>query len=875
MKGTPTLFPSARPRPPTPSRTALLLILGLAAQPVGAARFAGEGLLSRLSSCAVEDDAAAIFHNPAGLGWATPTDFLLALGEIQRDSGASPARLDARKSRLAGAGLQLGRVGIGYERLDPEGATRADQWTVASRWSGPSPWISLGLASSRLSWNGASTWRYRAGLLLRPHNAVSLGAVAGDLTQSRIGDRLLRRSYRLGLGLRPLSGGGRHRMTLFADLEGGEDETWSDAARVQAGVRVEAIQGLFLSGAVAGRWGDFDDPEYRVGAGIQFLSARLEAAAGWMSDGGTPAGSGFALHVSDARPRPVAKPSVLASVRVGGRLADETVRGVALPVPFLGTPGTRSAEPILRQLRRAREDDAVRGVLLKIEPVSGGALLEEIRREVEAVRSIGKPVVAYLETGGSHNGYALAASCDRIVLAPRGALYLLGLRADVLYYGEMLDSLGVGVERITSGPYKSAYESYERSSASAGFKEAIESVFDDRWDHWVDHVSRSRGLPPDTVRAYADGRVLRAPSALERGFIDRVGTLDDAEDLLRKTAGAGGSPLVQVGGWKDRNYDWGPPRRIAVYYMNGFVNVGKSSRPFFGGGNVLGAETVTRDLKALARSGSVDAVVLRVDSGGGLGLAGSLIREAVLDFKSSGKPLVVSMGRVAASAAYHFSAAADRIVADPGTITGSIGVLVVRPDYAGLLQRARIHPETFQRGDVMGLWSFVSPLTPAERDMAQEWIEADYEEFVEDVASDRGMDRDAVHAVGQGRVWTGRQALERGLVDELGGLDEAVERARVLGGLGKDARILPIHRPERSVWDRVLGSLAQALPLAGFLAAGPLEDEQGDPLAAWPAVPGASPALLPGIPASAILPGTPRSVLPLEYSPIGYLLSQE
>lgn len=831
-----------------------------------AERVEGEGFLGRIPSVALEDDAGAVFCNPAGLGWATRSDIFVVLSEV-RDDRPEPGEDDNRT--LGGAGLQVGRFGLAYERIERRSSSTADQWTLALSHD-VSPWISLGLATSRLSVGSSSAWRHGAGLLVRAVDALSLGVTVRDLNQPSAKSRRLHRTYRLGVGFRPLRGPVTDRLTLFADLEGEENRRWPGDARLLAGLRAEVLPGIFVSGSLGGRLDGLDeDREYRAGLGVQFLGSRVEAATAWSSATDRTDFTSIGLHASPDRPRTLSRNPVLAKVRVRGRLGDESRRSLSLPipVPLIGSRGQTSVAPILTQLRNARMDADVRGVLLKIEPVSGTSLLGEIADEIRKIRDVGKPVVAYLEEAGSHNGYGLAASCDRIVLAPGGALYLLGIRSDLLYQGEMLDSLGISVERITSGQYKTAYERYERASASAGFREQIESILDGRWSAWIEQVASSRNLSPDSVRILADGRVIRGADAVASGLVDTLGTLDTARDLLRElVSGMGTSPpLAYVGRWRYRRYRWGPRPVVAVYYMNGFVNVGRSIRPLFGE-KVLGAETVERDLKRLAADPSVKAVVLRVESGGGLGLGGTLMRRAILDFKKSGKPVVVSMGRVAASAAYHFSAAADHIVSQPGTVTGSIGVIVVRPDYAGLLDRIRVHPETFQRGERMGLWSFVRPLTDEEREMARQWIMADYEDFLRDVAEDRGMERDEVHDVAQGRVWTGRQALDRGLVDELGGLEEAVEAARLRAGLGDEIEVRRIHRPGRTLSERIWGSLG----VEALLDLLPLPPRgNGDPSLEEASFSVPFAAGLPMLPLSNEAVG---SILPLEYSPLGYLL---
>jgi protease-4 len=801
------------------------------------------------TSVAVDDDATALFANPAGLGIATTRAFLMSgtdfrLGEAQDSLLGMP-------DWTFSAAYQVSRWGIGYRRLNPGGAPRGEEWLLGSSvplWS----WGRLGIRWRRLRLSGATTWRTDAGLLIRPTDWLSFGMVAEDATQSRLDSLRLLRSWRVGIGLRPLPGKLRERLTLWIDAEGPEGKAWRQWSRWRLGIRTEIFDGFSLVVGYELPARSWRDEARFMGGGSYSQGMVRTEYFGLQPVKGRPALLRYVTQSSREWGRWYSPVRFLARVRIRGRLADEPTRALPLPIPYLSGQTRRSVEPILRSLATAREDPRIRGVLLEIGPVWGGSLLQEIRDEIARIRAAGKPVVAYLEDGGSHNGYGLAAACDRIVLAPRAALYLLGIRTDILYYGEALDSLGIGFERITSGPYKSAFERFERSRASPGFREQMESLLDEAWDQWLEAVSQGRGLSRDSLETLADGRVLPAEEAVAAGLVDSLGTREDAEGWLAELAGLEGRrPFLDPGRIRYRRERWGPRPVVAVYHMSGQVVLGRSARPPFGEIR-MGARTVAEDLRRLGRTWSVKAIVLRVDSGGGLGMAGDLIRRAVLELKKTGKPVIVSMGRVAASAAYHFSAPADVIFAEPGTYTGSIGVLAVRPDQAGLLARLRIHPETFERGRFMGLWTMVRPLTEEERRLAQAWIDADYRRFLEDVAEDRGMTPEEVHEIAQGRVWTGRQALELGLVDELGGLYEAVEKAKEMAGLGPEAEV-------RHIWTR-----RPRLPL-------PLRLVLGGEASWWESL------VLPAadLPEGAELeaePGVPPGILPLEISPLARIL---
>jgi protease-4 len=293
---------------------------------------------------------------------------------------------------------------------------------------------------------------------------------------------------------------------------------------------------------------------------------------------------------------------------------------------------------------------------------------------------------------------------------------------------------------------------------------------------------------------------------------------------------------VSTRDWDWRDDRWFRPARVAVLWLDGAIVDGRSERSFMGG-NTMGSETVVAQIRALACRRDVKAVVLRIDSPGGSGSASDEIWRAVEELKKKGKKVVSSMSRVAGSGGYYIACNSDKIVADPMTITGSIGVLWLKSDVGGFYDRRRIHVETFERGKFMGINSSSTGLTPEEREMVQGAIDRFYDRFLDRVHTGRGMAREEIDAVAQGRIWTGRQALERHLIDRIGGLEEALRLAKDLAGLPEDVRVENIHRPPRWWFERGVSSVAARAGIWG-LPPGTVDAAISfglprDPLAAW------------------------------------------
>ncbi|RMG45828.1 MAG: signal peptide peptidase SppA [Acidobacteria bacterium] len=461
-----------------------------------------------------------------------------------------------------------------------------------------------------------------------------------------------------------------------------------------------------------------------------------------------------------------------------------------------------SMRDLLDGLEKASEDHAIEGLLLDIgSPSLGWAQIEELREAIRRFRENGKWATAYLDTAGELGGgngiYLLATACDRIVLAPPGDVGLTGLRIETPFVRGLLDKLGVEPQFGQRKEFKNAVNVFTSRDYTPAHREATERLLDSLFASLVEGVASGRGLTPERVRELIDGGPYTSAEALEAGLVDEVAYRDEVLAKIESDTGSD-DPLVPL----QRYLRSGRPHaagghKIAVVYAVGQIALGRS-RKLPTGLRVMGSETMTRALRRAREDRSVEAVVLRVDSPGGSYVASDLIRREV-ELTKREKPVIVSMGNVAASGGYFISMHADRILADTDTLTGSIGV------YAGKFVTRRFWRDKLginfggiQRGANAEMMSSQEPFDERARARLEALLDRIYDDFVTKAAEGRGMTPEELEPLARGRVWTGRDALERGLVDEIGGLQRAIavaaERAGIPEGAAIAIEVLP--RPQ-------------------------------------------------------------------------------
>jgi len=453
---------------------------------------------------------------------------------------------------------------------------------------------------------------------------------------------------------------------------------------------------------------------------------------------------------------------------------------------------------VLRALEAAKTNDHIERVLLRTDRMtfSGYASMREVADAIAEVRAAGKQVVAFGEYFGQQQ-YLLAAQADEVYLDPEGGMMLEGISGYRQYYHEALaDKLGVDVHLFKVGEYKSAAEPYILDGASPEAKEADLYWMNDIWQRFVADIGRVRGIAPEVLNAGIDtlpqGIVAAqgdlARYALSQRLVDGLKTREEVEQLLVERGVADDDA---DGGFRQVSMDdflaqvapvGGVDRRAQVAVVVAEGNITGGNQP----PGAIGGESTSALLREAREDEHVKSVVLRVDSGGGEVFASEQIRREVVALKAAGKPVVVSMGDVAASGGYWISMNADRIYADASTITGSIGIFAVVPTFPRTLAKIGVHTDGVGTTPIAGAFDLTRPLQPGAGQAIQAIIDRGYGNFIDKVADARGRSPEEIDLVARGRVWSGDQALARGLVDELGGLRVAIAKAAELGGLESD-----------------------------------------------------------------------------------------
>jgi len=747
-------------------------------------------------SVAATDGAWGFALNPAAGGLHYPSELLLAFTDLE------PAGRTYRGALASG--------GAGLAVSFPEQGPRA--WTLG--FAGGEARLRGGLAITRLRERGGEgrATDYKLGLLSRPVPWLSIGAVGDHLFQTRFLDERLGREYSLGLGLRPLAMVRRlardrgSSLALTADLVMAEAATRAQA-RVRFGAELELRPGFVLRGSFQDHGG------FQLGLGLLGVGVGYHGHASFDRDKDRiSATHAVSLHRGEERTMFAGRRQRrVAVVPVGGVLGDDALSGFTLTE---GATGMQPVGAIHRQLERALEDPLTRGVLLDLRGTANMAQLEELRPRVARLRRAGKPVVAYLEQGGGRGDLYLAAACDRIVASEEAYFAGLGLRAERRYYRRLLDDWGVRIDRSSHGRYKSAWRGFSVDSTPAADREAIEHNLDAAQELFVASVAGDRRMDRGRLLTLLDGRRWPARDLASAGLVDSVGYREDALRVLGRLAGLGAKPrTVNLAHTPAVERAWMVPASVAVVYASGAIELGRSGNDLLMG-PYMGAGTVVRQLERAFHHPEVRAVVLRVESPGGSGLASNLIDHAVERLKrETQKPLVVSMGGVAASGGYYIATHGDRIFADRHSRTGSIGVLILRPSLEGWFAKHGVRQDEFERGRYMSGFSLGRDWDAEVQAAADSAILDYYRGFVSKVAEGRGLSWAHVDSVAQGRVWMGEDAVRHGLVDEIGGLEDAVAEARRRAGIPEDQRIRVVEyrRPRPWLLERLAGSALLAL----------------------------------------------------------------
>ncbi len=461
-----------------------------------------------------------------------------------------------------------------------------------------------------------------------------------------------------------------------------------------------------------------------------------------------------------------------------------------------------SMHEIWWNIRKAKVDSRIKGIILRLGMMQcDWAKADEIRNLILDFRQSGKKAYAYIDESFEFDKeYYLATGCDEIILHPEGMLIINGIGGYVPFFKQTLQKLGIEAEVEKIGKFKTAYNMFIEDAFTPAHREMLDSIYHSIFDHYVQTVAEAREKEPESIKELLNQGIFQAQTAKKSGLIDAL----LYEDEFRKKLQGEGKQFKRISHARYVNISpsslgLNRGRKIALIYGTGAILTGE------GAYSIMGSRTVSEWIRQAKDDDSIAAIVFRVDSPGGSVVGSDTIwRSAALAKKE--KPFIVSMSDLAGSGGYQISVPAHSIVAHPQTLTGSIGVIFAKFNFAGLYKKIGVTADKIQYGDRADMFTTFRSATPDERALLEQHIQVSYEHFVAKVAACRNMSKEDVDEVGRGRVWTGSQALELGLVDEIGGLLRAIQIAKDKAGIPQKEEVkLEVWPKKISLWGALLG----------------------------------------------------------------------
>lgn len=639
---------------------------------------------------------------------------------------------------------------------------------------------------------------FDAGMLLRPAKFLSVGATIRNLNAPLVNNIAIKRAYAAGVGLRPFG----ERLTLTADAQ------WDEGDDVKLitgmfGVEAEPLEGIVVRGQV--------DTRGQFGLGV---SVQLDHFNAGYYHTFNHAATFDGVH---AKITNKTVESVLNKIGVKFAYLDLT-QGLELDHGDSGKGLFRNSNRysfwrLVEQLERVRQLERYQGVVLDISHLGVGlGAIEELRTAIKRVQQAGKKVLIYLRDGRMGE-YYLASAADHMVMHPLGSLEIAGFAYVLPYYKKLLDKLGVEVEFIRVGQYKTGLESYTSEQPSDPTKEQLTAVQDDDFKRYMEHLIKGRHLEQPQVDKILAKGLLTAREAKDSGLVDDVGYRDQVPEMAAKLMQKNTVDLDDIEHLDLHDKSWESRDKIAVIYVSGSIVDGQSGNDLLMREQFSGAASVVAQIAKARQDQRVKALVLRVNSPGGSALASDEIYRALKRYKElTGRPVVVSMGDVAASGGYWIAMAGDKILANPSTLTGSIGIFAGKTNLKGLYDLAGIQHTVIKTSPAADANGNHRAFTPDEKQSLQNHLREYYRIFLERVSDNRKLAIEQVEEVAQGRVYTGQQALDKKLIDRLGGLADAIALARQMAAI-QTAEIELEHLPNAANWLASIPTNMDQLPV--------------------------------------------------------------
>jgi protease-4 len=654
------------------------------------------------------------------------------------------------------------------------------------------------LKSPFYSDNDNSDFRGGLGFLFRPNNFISTAlTIKGNESINSQGESSAIK-YNIGVAFKPLKNDFVNLMADFGFIPYYHQGFFQHHI-LKIGANIQPVKGLYLNANYT-RINEYSARDFfNIGftfemphSSVKYTNTmykftdRSNSPASYKNAGTQLS---FAFNFEKKPSVVVPKPKIL-EITLSGSLQDYNTDDVFFGM--LGR-GKRSVHEVIADIDYAANDKAISGLLLKIYPLNSGrfeisAAIEELGNAIERFKSKGKSVTAYFAQDAGPAEYYLASFADNIVL-PDEAVFYYGLSLDIINFKGFLEKYGIELQTFYAGKYKLTFQGLLDSTTEEG-KEVINRVLDVIYDKMLKQVSYSRNLTIDDYLKTKLSQPLTGREAKRLGLVDANGWYQDAKDLAEKESKTKGF----ITSYNRNTWDkgWSEPDEIAVIGVYGTITPGESEAPSpiqlpipFTGGRSTGSETVVRQLEDAFANPKVKAIILRVDSGGGSALGSAEINAAVIRLKKKyNKPFYVSMGGAAASGGYYVSVSADKIFCDELTITGSIGVFFAKPNLDSLVKGQKIKVENFKRGEFSDISSIYKPVSEKEIEIIQGMIDYYYDNFITAVSEGRKITKEEADKVAQGRVWLGSDAFNKQLVDEIGGLYDAVSYAKRQNKIG-------------------------------------------------------------------------------------------
>ena len=484
------------------------------------------------------------------------------------------------------------------------------------------------------------------------------------------------------------------------------------------------------------------------------------------------------------------KPSTVLTLRIEGEIPEQSPHD-SLRDWLAGS--TTTVTDITEALERARTDPHITGLEVRVsETTMSMGKIQEIRDRIRAFNRARKFSVAYLEFA-TDKSYYLASACQTIILLPKSEFHIHGMMVSTTFLRGTFDKLGIYPDFLHIGDYKNATNVYTEKKFTAAHREATKGLVDDWYHQFVQGVAEARGLTADEVAKTVAAGPYNSDAVPATHLVDRVAYWDEARKYVEQK-NHGNDRRIGLHTYLERT-DTISGTKLAVIFAVGEIMPGRSGDSPLGS-ETMGSETIAREFRRAREDDAVKAVVLRVDSPGGVAFSSEVIRHELVLTRQS-KPVVVSMSDVAASGGYWIAMSANRIIAEPGTLTGSIGVLMGKFNIQGLYAKLGLSEDFIATTENSTLEYPFQNFSPAQREVVMKNMQTTYDDFLQGVATGRHMNMADVHKIAQGRVWTGERARQLGLVDELGGLHTAIARARDLAKIPADEKVSLMFLPER------------------------------------------------------------------------------